>query len=182
LSRLIPEGFVTFSEAAQLVAIALTGGIPDRDAVRLLKEKGNDVADGAAFDEAIRVLWAAVDRGKLQSFAVGPKGKGPLKLAADVSKAIPLLRSPRGGTLSYLRPRNPNFKAFAEWFGPDLSDVSVVFREAEVAQLARKQLQVRRRKQTQWGKVARAVRPGRSRSRGQFATSLTAKSGPRRSP
>ena len=57
MSRLIPEGFLTLSQAAQLVAMALYGGIPDRDAVRLLKESGDDVADGAALDEAIGAVW-----------------------------------------------------------------------------------------------------------------------------
>jgi len=75
LSKLTPEGFLTLSQAADTLAVALHGGIPDRDAVRLLRERGYDLADGTAFDEAIRVLWAAVDRGKLQSFAVGPKAK-----------------------------------------------------------------------------------------------------------
>jgi hypothetical protein len=160
LSRLIPEGFLTLSQAAQLVAMALYGGIPDRDAVRLLKESGDDVADGAALDEAIGAVWAAVDRDKLECFAVGPNGKGPLKLSADLSKAIPVLRSPRGGTLSFLRPRNPNFKAFADWFGQDLSNVSVVFRDAAITRLARKQLQARRRKQTTVGEGCKG-RPSR---------------------
>jgi hypothetical protein len=135
LSNLIPEGFLTLPQAANPLAVALYGGIADRDAVRLLRERGYDLADGAAFDEAVHVLWAAVERGKLQCFAVGPKGKGPLKLSAVVLQGIPVLLSPRGGTLAFLRPRNPHFKAFAEWFGPDLSNVSIVFREAEIARL-----------------------------------------------
>jgi len=62
--------------------------------------------------------------------------------------------------LSFLRPRNPNFKAIVEWFGPDLSNVSVMFREAEVTQMARKQLQARRRKQTTVGRGCKG-RPSR---------------------
>jgi hypothetical protein len=72
LSELTPEGFYTLSQAADALALALYGGIPDRDAIRLLREGGYDLADGAAFDEAIRALWATVDRGGLQPFAVGP--------------------------------------------------------------------------------------------------------------
>jgi hypothetical protein len=111
-------------------------------------------------DEAVCALWAAVESGKLQCFAVGPKGKGPLKLSADVVKGIPVLRSPRGGTLIFLRPRNPNFKAFIEWFGRDLTNVSIVFRETEITRLARKQLQARRRKRVAVGK-GRTGRPSR---------------------
>ena len=84
--------------------MALYGGIPDRDAVRLLKESGDDVADGAALDEAIGAVWAAVDRDKLECFAVGPNGKGPLKLSADLSKAIPVLRSPPRGHIKLSAP------------------------------------------------------------------------------
>jgi hypothetical protein len=157
---LIPEGFLTLSQAAGSLAVALYGGVPDRDAVRLLRERGYDLADGAAFDDAIRALWAAVDDGKLEPFAVGPKGKGPLKLPADVSKGIPILRSPRGGSLSFLRPSNPHFKTFTDWFGRDLSNVSIVFREAEIQRLARRHLQARRRKRATLGKGRRG-RPSR---------------------
>lgn len=160
LSNLIPDGFLTLPQAADPLAVALYGGIPDRDAVRLLRERGYDLADGAAFDKAIRALWEAVDRGNLKAFAIGPKGKGLLSLPADVSKGIPILRSPRGGTLSFLRPRSPHFKAFVEWFGPDLSNVSVVFREAEIIRLARSLLQARRRKEATVGKGQRG-RPSR---------------------
>jgi hypothetical protein len=160
LSKLIPEGFLTLPQAANPLAVALYGGIADRDAVRLLRERGFDLGDGAALDEAVCALWAAVESGKLQCFAVGPKGKGPLKLSADVVKGIPVLRSPRGGTLSFLRPSNPNFKAFIEWFGRDLTNVSIVFRETEITRLARKQLQARRRKRVAVGK-GRTGRPSR---------------------
>ena len=105
-------------------------------------------------------VWAAVDRGRVQALAIGPSGKGPLKLPAGLSEAIPVLRSPRGGNLSFLRPRSLTFKLFADWFGHDLSNVSIVFHETEIARLGRNQLRLRRRRQADVGKGRRG-RPSR---------------------
>jgi len=105
-------------------------------------------------------VWAAVDRGRVQALAIGPSGKGPLKLPAGLSEAIPVLRSPRGGNLSFLRPRSLTFKLFADWFGHDLRNVSIVFHETEIARLGRNQLRLRRRRQADVGKGRRG-RPSR---------------------
>ena len=160
LGKLIPEGYLTLAQAAESLAVALHGGLPDRDAIKRLRDKDYDLADGAAFDGTVLALWAAVDSGKLECFAVGPKSEGPLKLSPDIVKGVPLLRSPRGGSLSFLRPRNPHFTTFIEWFGRDLSNVSIVFREAEILRLARNLLRARRRAQTAVGK-GRTGRPSR---------------------
>jgi hypothetical protein len=160
MGLLLPEGFLTIRQAAESLAAAMFGGVPDRTAITSLREIGGDVADGTALDAAVAALWAAVDRGSVQTFAIGPTGKGPLKLAAELSKAIPVLRSPRGGSLSFLRRRNPNFEVFAKWFGPDLSNVSIVFRETEITRLARNRLRLRRRKEANVGR-GRSGRPSR---------------------
>jgi hypothetical protein len=146
LSRLIPDGFLTVSQAADQVTVMLYSGIPDTPAATGYRARGLDVADGSAIDDAISKLWTAVDRGKLQVFAVGPTGRAPLKLSAAMTEEIPLLRSPRGGSLNFLRPSNRNFKQFLEWFGPDLGNVSIVFREDDISRLARILLRARRRK------------------------------------
>jgi hypothetical protein len=65
-----------------------------------------------------------------------------------MSKGTPLLRSPRGGDFNFLRPGKPSHREFARRFGPDLSEVSVVFQELEVTRLAQTLLRARRRKAT----------------------------------
>jgi hypothetical protein len=159
MRRLLPEGFLTIRQAAERLAAAMYGGVPDRPEVASLRRLGGDVVDGAALDAAVVAVWAAVDRARIQALAIGPGGKGPLKLPAGLSEAIPVLRSPRGGSLSFLRPRSPTFKLFADWFG-DLSNVSIVFHETEITRLARNQLRLRRRKEADVGKGRRG-RPSR---------------------
>jgi hypothetical protein len=79
LSKLIPEGFLTLPQAANPLAVALYGGIADRGAVRLLRERGFDLGDGAALDEAVCALWAAVaDR-----MILGSRSRRLWCLAAD---------------------------------------------------------------------------------------------------
>jgi hypothetical protein len=147
MSRLIPDGFLTIRQAAEQLAVAMYSGVPDRPIVKQLREKsGFDVADGQAIEDANSKIWAAVDRRTLQTFAVGAKHQTPLKLSAAMSKEIPGLRSSRGGNFGLLRHSNRNHHQFAEWFGRDLTKVSVVFREAEITQLARTLLRTRRRK------------------------------------
>lgn len=160
MRRLLPEGFLTIRQAAERLAAAMYGGVPDRMVIASLRELGGDVADGAALDGAVAAVWAAVDRGRVQALAIGPSGKAPLKLSADLSEAIPLLRSPRGSSLGFLRPGSPTFKLFADWFGPDLSNVSIVFRETEITRLARNRLRLRRRNEANVGRGRRG-RPSR---------------------
>jgi hypothetical protein len=146
MSRLIPDGFLMIRQAAERLAVAMYAGQPDPDVVKKLRDEGEDGADGAAIADAIAELWKAVDQRKVQPFVVGPTGGVPLKLSAEMSKGIPVLRSPRGQDLCFLRPRNRHHKQFVEWFGPDLSTVSVVFREEEVTRLGRNLLAKRRRR------------------------------------
>jgi hypothetical protein len=146
MSRLIPDGFLTIRQAAELLAVAMYSGVPDRPIIKQLREKsGFDVADGQAIEDAKSEIWVAVDR-TLQTFAVGAKHQTPLKLSAAMSKEIPGFRSSTGGNFGLLRHSNRNHHQFAEWFGRDLTKVSVVFREAEIRQLARTLLRTRRRK------------------------------------
>lgn len=91
------------------------------------------------------------DAGKVQALAIGPGGKGPLKLSASMTQEIPLLRTLRVGSFNFLRPTNRNFRQFCEWFGRDLcrdlSSVALVFREPGINRLARTLLRTRRRRQ-----------------------------------
>ncbi|MGB7832956.1 MAG: hypothetical protein WBL84_12160, partial [Xanthobacteraceae bacterium] len=92
MSRLVPTGFLTIPQAAERLAVAIFAGMPDRPLVTNLRESGFDVADGAAIDDAVSKIWAAVDRRKAQAFVVGARQQAPLKLSSEMSKGIPGLR------------------------------------------------------------------------------------------
>ncbi len=157
MTSLIPEGFLTLQKAAEKLTSALYSGKPERAIVRQYREKGLDGADGDAIDDAISKIWSAVDRDKLHALVFSASRSEPLGLPSDLSQGIPLLRNSRGGNLRFLRPSNKNFEEFSRRFGPDLSVVSVVFRETEINRLARALLQARRRKIS----AARTSRRGR---------------------
>jgi len=92
---LIPDGFLTMRQAAAKLAAAMYSGMPDRAIVQSVRELGLDVADGTALDDAVSEIWAAVDRGKLNLFLIGARREAPLKFPPELSKGIPLFRSPR---------------------------------------------------------------------------------------
>jgi hypothetical protein len=147
MSRMIPDGLMTGTQAAERLAVALYSGVADREVVKHYRDEAYDVADGEAIDDAFSELWTAVDAGKVQPLAIGPRGKGPLKLSASMTREIPLLRCPRVGNFNFLRPNNQNFRHFCEWFGRNLSNVTLVFRETEIKRLARILLRTRRRRE-----------------------------------
>jgi hypothetical protein len=146
MSRLIPDGFLTIRQAAERLAVALYSGVPDRAIVQESRELGLDVTDGAALDDAVSEIWAAVDKSMLNLLLIGATRKLPLKCSPQMSKEIPLFRSPRGGDLSFFRPANPYHRQFVEWFGPNLSTVTAVFQEEQIEKLARTLLRARRRR------------------------------------
>jgi hypothetical protein len=160
MTQFTPEGFLSIREAADRLAIAMYAGEPDRAIVKKIRETEGSVADGKATDDAIAKLWSAVEASKIKAFLVGPTQYAPLRLTASMAKGIPLLRSPRGGGFTFLRATNVHHKQFVNWFGPDLSAVSVVFREQEIAKLERMVLRERRRRMAPHGskKVGRRSR------------------------
>jgi hypothetical protein len=160
MGRLIPNGFLTIRQAADRFAVALYSGTADRPTIEQQRKSGFDVADGAAIEDAISKIWTAVDRGKLQAFVIGPGRRSPLKLSARMSAGIPLLRSPKGGDFTFLRPSNPHYSQFVQWFGRDLAKVAVVFQDADVSKAARSLLRARRRR-TASAKARSAGRPSR---------------------
>jgi hypothetical protein len=160
MSRLIPEGFLTIRQAAERLAVAMYSGVPDGHIVEKLRKSGLDVADGAAIEHAIDELWSAVDERKIRTFVLGATRRSPLKLSPEMSKGIPILRSPRGGDLYFLRPGSSLHTQFVSWFGPDLCTIMVVFKEVEIRKLARTLLRARRRREAL--KVGKKVgRPSR---------------------
>jgi hypothetical protein len=147
MGRIVPDGFLTISDAVDELVVGMYSGVPDRPTVKELKERGYDAGDGEARNAAYEKLWESVDREKIESFLVGPKQQIPFKIPADMTWEIPLLRSPRGGDFTFLRPSKGRVhKQLTEWFGQDLSQVSVVFRQRRIERLARTRLQARRRK------------------------------------
>lgn len=160
MTNLIPEGFLTVRNAAERIASALYSGQPDRPIVTQFRDQGLDVADGEAIENAISKIWSAVDRNKVHALVFNAARPEPISLPSSLSKGIPLLRSPRGGNLTFLRHRNPSFGEFANRFGSDLGTVSVVFRETEINRLARTLFRARRRKISAAGPKKRG-RPSR---------------------
>jgi hypothetical protein len=146
MHHLIPAGFLTIREAAAELAAAKYAGLPDRPAVKQYRDQGFEVADGLALADATSEIWSAVDKSKLQAFLACPGLGIPLKLPADMSTEIPTLRSPKGGDFTFLRHRNRHHAQFAKWFGPNIRDVSVVFRAEDIKRLSRVLLRTRRRR------------------------------------
>jgi hypothetical protein len=160
VTSLIPEGFLPIRKAAEKLASALYSGEPDRAIVAQYREREFDVADGDAIDHAISKIWSAVDRDKLHALVFSAARPEAVTLPSNLSRGIPLLRSPRGGNFTFLRPSNENFAEFSRRFGCDLSAVSVIFRETEINRLARALLRARRRKVSTAGTKKRG-RPSR---------------------
>jgi hypothetical protein len=163
LSTVLPIGFLSIRDAADVVADSVFAGVPDRPGVTKLRQMKIDVADGAAIDEAIAELWKAVDARKLRCVAIGGRPRRVVRLDPHLTKAIPYLRSPRGRDFNLLRPRNPYYGQIVDWFGLDLMSVTVAFRETEVIALASRLRRKRRRKANAEHFASRRGRPSRQR-------------------
>jgi hypothetical protein len=108
------------------------------------RSAGFNAADGSAEDEAIAELWRAVDKGMLEVTVHGP-GDRWLKMSAEETKRVPLLRATRGGDFTFLRPGNPFHEVVVSQFGSRLGLVSLIFPRRQVEALA---LLVRRRRRS----------------------------------
>jgi hypothetical protein len=145
VSTLLPDGLVTLREAAAMIAQSKYAGLPDPEIVAKLRELRIDVADGTVIDDATNELWKAVDAGRLRPLAVGGRPRKVVSLRTINTREIVALRSPRGRGFTFLRPRHPLYKQFTAWFGLDLADVRLAFREREVGKLARTLFRRRRK-------------------------------------
>src|SRR5262249_12929927 len=126
MTALVPIGYVTVLQAAEMLLPAMYAGTPDKPIVANLCQKGIAVTDGPARDDAIAQIWSAVDDGAVTPMAVVGPRRRVIKLDPDLTK-IPILRNPRGRGFTYLRPSNPDFSELTAYFGGNLSSVSVVF-------------------------------------------------------
>jgi hypothetical protein len=144
MTSVLPIGYVTLLEAAEMLQPAMHAGIPDASRVTELRQRGLGVSDGAARDRAIVELWKAVDKDTLRSWAIGGSPGRIVRLDAHFTKSVPLLRSPRGRGLTFLRPSKPAFHELSEAFGGPFHNATPIFRALEVEKLACRLMRTRR--------------------------------------
>jgi hypothetical protein len=144
MTGVLPIGYVTILEAAEMLLPAMYAGVPDLPIVTSLRQKDLDLKDGPAMDRAIAELWNAVDEGMLRSMAIGGRPRRVIRLNAAFTRQVPTLRNPRGRGFTFLRQSNPACQQLASWFGPDLPRATLAFREGEIQKLARKLMRARR--------------------------------------
>jgi hypothetical protein len=159
MSVVLPNGYLTILQAAEVLSTAMYAGELDLPIVRQLRKGGLGVKDGKATDEAIAEIWKAVDKGTLRAQAVGGRPRRIVKLDPELTKSIPTLRSPRGRGFTSLRQSNPAYHQLASWFGPDLHAAVLAFRETEVQKLARRLMRARRITQKADGRKSARGRP-----------------------
>jgi hypothetical protein len=154
-------GYVTLLQAAEMLQPSMFAGVPDQAAVIRLSQMGANVSDGLATDRAIAEIWKAVDLGTVRPMVVGGRRRRIVRLDPAITKQIPTLRSPRGRGFTFLRPSNAAFHQLAGWFGPDLLNVTLAFRETEIQKLARRLARTRRRMSVSDDTKRRVGRPSR---------------------
>ena len=159
MTAVLPNGYLTILQAADVLLPAMYAGVPDLPVVSRLRNEGLDVRDGRAKDRAIAEIWKAVDAGTLRALAVGGRPRRIVRLDADLTKGIPTLRSPSGRGFTFLRQSNPHYHQLASWFGPLLHAVVLAFRETEIKKLARRLMRARRRAQRADGQKKQSGRP-----------------------
>lgn len=159
MNPLLPDGYLSLQAAIRMLAAVLYAGTATSPQITRLHKHGYQFGSSDEYAEATEQLWSAVDAGKLQLLAVGGVHRQIIALPPDTSQWIPLLRSPQGRGLTYLRPNNPAHRQFVEWFGADVSRVTLAFRETQLSTLSR--LLVRRRR-----RITKRVAEG-TRSRGR---------------
>ena len=161
MSAILPIGYVTLLQAADILEQSLFSGVPDNPIIVKLREGGQDAGDGAARDRAISEIWKAVDARALRAMAVGGRPRRMVRLDPALTEQIPLLRSPRGRGFTLLRPSNPAFHDLVDWFGPNLGTAALAFREVEIRKLARRLMRTRRRTSRSHDTQERLGRPSR---------------------
>ena len=160
MSAVLPIGYLTILQAAEVLESVLYAGVQDLSFVGELRKHGIDVGDGRAKDHAIAELWSAVDRGKVRALAVGGRPRRIVRLDPELTKAIPTLRSPRGRGFTALRQSNPVYDQLASWFDQSVHTAVLAFRETEIQKLTRELMRNRRKIEKSAGKKTRG-RPSR---------------------
>jgi hypothetical protein len=146
MSRLVPNGFLTFRQAAAKIEDALFAGTPDQAAVvKARSQMGADIGDRDANRAAIDELWKSVDAAAVRPVVIGGAPRRVVKLDPALTRAIPFLR--RTGDFTLLRPRNAHYAEITGWFGVhQIANITLAFRESDVGKLCSRLRQTRRRK------------------------------------
>jgi len=144
MTAVLPNGYLTILDAAEVLSTAMYAGVLDLPVVNQLRKEGLDVGDGRTTDRAIAEIWKAVDGGTLRALAIGGRPRRIVRLDPELTKSIPTLRSFRGGGFNFLRQSNLAYHQLASWFGPLLPMAALAFRETEVQKLARRLMRARR--------------------------------------
>src|SRR6266481_5674448 len=97
MTSVLPIGYVTLLEAAEMLQPAMHAGLPDSSRVTELRQRGLEVSDGAARDRAIAELWKAVDKNTLRSRAIGGSPRRIVRLEAHFTRSVPLRAAPAAG-------------------------------------------------------------------------------------
>lgn len=155
MTTVLPSGYVTILEGAELLEAAMHAGVPDLPIVTKLRQEGLEVNDGPARDGAIAELWKAVDKGTLRSMAIGGRPRRVVRLDAQFTRSVPALRSPRGRGFTLLQQSNAAYHDLANWFGPSFHAATVAFRLTEIQKLARRLMRARRTVQRTNGQKGR---------------------------
>jgi hypothetical protein len=90
MGRIVPDGFLTISQALDRLVAGMYSGVPDRPVVKDLKARGSDVADGFAREAANERLWDAVDR----AVTLASRGADRDYASLGVPSLFSFLRSP----------------------------------------------------------------------------------------
>jgi hypothetical protein len=109
MTAVLPIGYVTILEAAEMLQPAMYAGVPDLPIVAKLHQEGIEVKDGSAIDRAVAELWKAVDKGTLRSMAIGGRPRRLVRLDAQFTRGVPALRASRGRGFPLLRQANPAY-------------------------------------------------------------------------
>jgi hypothetical protein len=59
MTAVLPIGYVTILEAAEMLQPVMYAGVPDLPIVTKLRQEGIEVNDGPAIDRAVAELWKA---------------------------------------------------------------------------------------------------------------------------
>jgi len=159
MTPVLPTGYLTILQAAEVLSSAMYAGVPDLPVVSQLRKEGLDVEEGRATDRAIAEIWKAVDAGTLRTLAIGGRPRRIIRLDPELTKDIPFLRSPRGRGFTFLRQSNPAYYQLASEFGPLLHRAVPTFRETEIQKLARRLMRARRSAQMADGQNKPVGRP-----------------------
>jgi hypothetical protein len=151
MTIVLPNGYLTLLEAADVLSEAIYVGVPDPPDVIELRNAGFEIGSGSERDRAIAEIWKGVDKSTLRASAIGGRPRRIVRLDAKLTQNIPALRSPRGRGFTSLRQSNPAYNQLASWFGELLHTAVLAFRETDVQKLARRLMRARRTAQKAGG-------------------------------